>query len=118
MPVFRSGRRIGYYFGDLLSRQEVIERYGYHAAPYALEAGNDTQYIDPACNRCPLSFANSRASAQCNARFASRATVVAGETRVAVMATRNVFHGDEIFIDYGANYGSLAGEAGCSHSTR
>lgn len=100
--VFKPNEVIAPYYGDEITRAELFERYGQDTGPYALE-GQAGLIVDAACRRGVGSLANgSRGSLRPNARFAD--SYAGGAHRLVVRATKNIRHGQEIIIAYGAHY--------------
>jgi hypothetical protein len=100
---FAPGEEICTYDGELLSKEQIDERYGDEKgdyAPYALAIGRNWA-IDGACHRGIGSTANAQKKKRdTNAKF-----VVSHITRSArIVATKHIFSGDEIFVSYGTNY--------------
>lgn len=102
--VFRPGDKLGKYIGERLTLAQLHERYGVDATPpYALEisksgADGNGIYLDPALDRGFLSIANAKTVAtQCNARFMNPNN----QHEVSIVATKNIRHGDEVFLHYG-----------------
>lgn len=97
-PNRKRGDFIIDYTGEVLSGSETAARYGHaNTVPYGAWL-NSHSIIDAACLRGAGSFANHKHRAHANARL------VCARSRVYIEATRNIQHGDEIFIDYGRDY--------------
>lgn len=95
-PVFRKNENIAKYTGDVVTEAELDARYGgdvNYTAPYALLMNG--VIIDAGCNRGIASIANHKPPSQANSEFTET-----GKIR----ATKNIYDGREIFVDYGPNY--------------
>ncbi len=93
--VFREGDTIVRYEGEAISRAELQDRYGDKTAPYAFSLSTN-RAIDAAGHRGIGSLANRAPPAsRNNATFTSTGLV---------KATRNIRHGQEIFLAYGPSY--------------
>lgn len=95
--MFKVKDKIVEYTGELITKEQQQERYGSKTASYAL--GSSKGVLDSACERGVASFANTKPFAQCNARFSQ-----GKDGRVWVVASKNVYDGDEILIYYGKDY--------------
>jgi len=105
--VFRKDDVIAKYIGEYTTRDETNLRYGTKTAPYALEI-SPTKVIDASLKRGLGSLANSkRLKRDCNAKLT--ATAGAGYLK----ATKNIRHGEEIYVYYGNDY-----EFDTEHSTK
>ena len=107
--VFKKGDTVGYYRGELLSKQNVDKRYGKTGnAPYTVATsrssvvGNNNKHIDAGCKRGLMSLANgSRGMSGANARFIDN---IRPDKTIAVKATKNIRHNKEIVVHYGKLY--------------
>ena len=106
--VFRKGETITEFFGEILTAEELVERYGHETAPYAARFRND-EYIDPACERCAASMANNARGTQFrnNASFSPDYRNNKLNIKCSVATIK---HGQEIFLAYG-NAHRMAGAA-------
>lgn len=96
--MFKNNDKIVEYTGEKITKEEQHRRYGAKTASYAL--GSRTGVIDSACERSVASFANTiKPKAKCNARFSE-----GKDGRIWVVATKNIYDGDEILVDYGKEY--------------
>lgn len=97
-PVFKKGQRIVHYVGERVSAAELDRRYDYdghnNTAPYAIKK------LDAACLRGVASLINSPygSGKRSNVLFKDE-----GEG-VVVVAKKNLYHGDELFVHYGSDY--------------
>ena len=98
-PIFRPNERIIRYDGELLTRQQVDDRYGVYTAPYAVQLGNNI--VDAAKQRGVGCLANHKPHGRANARFAVGRI---GGPHIVLIANRAIRNGDEIFVDYGHEY--------------
>ena len=101
--VFRTGARICMYNGQLIDVQELIRRYGYNTAPYAIQLHNEDgeqQFEDASIERGIGSLANhSCVKSKINARLS-----ISRGNRAQLIATKNIRGGQEILVDYGDDY--------------
>ena len=102
--LFRKGDEICPYFGEILTKTQLDNRYpGDVTAPYALRINNN-KFIDSACfmsigakgNKPPTGR-----SAMANASLLE----VTGNTDIGrIVAKKNIRNGSEIFLSYGRTY--------------
>lgn len=99
--VFKKGQEICPYFGEILNKNQIKQRYiDGITAPYGLQVSND-KYIDSACfqsigakaNKAPTGVRN-------NAKFVTAYT----KPYARVVAQNNIRNGKEIFVSYGQSY--------------
>ena len=95
-PVFKKNQIIVQYQGEEITRQELINRYGNHTAPYAVKKNNNL-YIDSAGERGIASLANTN-------RGTNKTANVELTTHLNFKAKKNIYDGDEILISYGNGY--------------
>ena len=110
--VFKKGDYIIEYTGEALSPGQLYKRYGPNTAPYAMATDDEKVFIDSACIRTMGALINGSygaAAGMDNTSFA-----VDGK-RVFIIADRNIVHGEELFVDYGSDYGK--GEHSMDHKT-
>jgi len=107
--VFRKTATIIEYDGEVIDDDELVERYDYQTAPYAVKQKRNCN-VDCACRRCVASNANTLAGHN-NASF----SVNNRQNVVKVVATKNIKNGDEIFLSYGKSYKF---NENAEHSTR
>lgn len=110
---YSRGSRVTFLDGEVLTRGAFLARHGDDSdrlAPYAIEATHQT-YIDAADETLcayPGRYANHGDSRDCNALFivdsVCRASRGARPYRVSIKARRAIAAGDEIFVNYGADY--------------
>lgn len=100
---------IGTYFGDVLSREELDQRYpGQQIAPYGVNltfTGTDGDVhsvsLDAACLRSFVSLINHHSTDNnCVLGADSDSTV----PFIFISVTRPILHGEPILLDYGADY--------------
>lgn len=96
--VFRAGDTICGYRGQVISTDEINERYDGYNAPYAVQI-NQNNAIDCACKRGVGSLANTYPGHN-NARF----SVNSRDRTVSIKATKNIRNGREIYLAYGNAY--------------
>ena len=112
--VFRKGDFIIEYTGEILGPQELYTRYGPNTAPYAMATDDDQVFIDSACLRSSMGALINGAYG--NARSRENTSFVVHGTRVFIKADCDIRHGEELFIDYGDEYGD--GEHVMKHTTK
>lgn len=96
--VFARDDTIIEYIGEIISKKRLDSRYGDYTAPYALQQSRN-KISDAACERGVASLANTSSKTLINAKFYyERAQLI----MTAIKAIRN---GQEIFVDYGKEYG-------------
>jgi hypothetical protein len=86
------------YVGEVLNLVELDARYGDTTAPYALRISDDV-VIDAACHRGVGAMINHSAEHP-NTEFVINADVL----DVDIVATRDILAGEELFVNYGAEY--------------
>jgi hypothetical protein len=127
-PVFREGDTIVPYVGDLLTVQQIDALYGPHGlAPYPASVGAtgaraaNRWEVDGALLRGAANFANScrAANARTQACTQNASIKVVPGSYPRLMATQNIYDGDEIFVRYGRNYWDVSeGSQGGSFENR
>ncbi len=110
--VFKNGDYIIEYTGEILSPDQLYKRYGPNTAPYTMATDDENVFIDSACVRTMGALINGSYGAAYGK--ANTSFVVEGK-RVFIRADRNIVHGEELFIDYGSDYGK--GEHRMNHKT-
>ena len=101
--IFRKRQYIIDYIGEQITQQELDNRYGRdNVAPYALCDSNSSKdkCIDSACVRGIASMINHNVGKNSNVMFTSSPR--GGQFRV--IATKNIYNGEEIFVNYGSEY--------------
>lgn len=107
--VFRKDDTLIGYRGEVISKQELDERYGGdYTAPYALQVNRNT-CIDAACVRGVASTADASPN-NTNSRFSVH------HNTASLKATKNIRNGEEIFVSYGRAY--RLHEEGVRHETK
>ena len=100
--LFKTGDTIIEYDGEIITQQQLNNRYDsathQYTAPYGLKVQNRIE--DAACRRGVGSIANHGDSRHSNARFSRSNT---GQP-VKLFATKNIRNGDEILVNYGRSY--------------
>lgn len=98
--LFRPNAIICDYGGERITKQALNTRYGNYTAPYALFIRHTRggYYKNAACKRGPGAMANHADAASANAKLAH----TGGGT---IVATKPIYDGDEILVDYGQEYG-------------
>jgi hypothetical protein len=101
--VFRNGDVIVDYNGEPVSQAELDRRYDRngteYSAPYGIINYLTDQRYDGACRRGVGNLANHGRGHNKNADLTSLAN-----GQVVLTATKNIVNGDEIIVDYGADY--------------
>lgn len=95
-PVFKKGDILAHYDGEEITRNQLIERYGNHTAPYAVKKNNNL-YIDAAGKRGVASIANT-------SRNTNLKPNVELTAKLNLKAKKNIYSGDEILISYDKGY--------------
>jgi hypothetical protein len=124
---FEIGDIICVYYGELLTKEALDDRYGDATGPYSMQSGQSAMVVDGACLRSPAVYANdlsnssSRrpAASEYNAEFtdvdAANIDEVYGQgisslagTVVCLVATKRITASNdrlvEIHVDYGDTY--------------
>jgi hypothetical protein len=109
--VFRKGDVLTPYIGELLSQEELDDRYEEdEVAPYVdtVEVGmnGDDMYVDGACMRGVASLANDAIpGSMCTGKCKTNARFWSGDGNYPILeAIRSIRDGDEIFVEYGLKY--------------
>lgn len=100
--VFDVGDVIIPYDGEIITKQQLDQRYGDdEIAPYALEREktDPPDFIDAACERGLGAFANHKPESEANAKYSHHS-----EKGMAIVAIKPIKHREEIFVDYGEDY--------------
>lgn len=105
--VFKEGNPICKYAGDLLTKEQLDDRYGEFTAPYAAGIGSKSDAIDAACSRSAGAMANHASGELANAYIGQVDKpvnlpdgTVGIKSTLKLFAWRPIKSGDEIFIDY------------------
>ncbi len=119
MRNFRKGARVGHYGGELLTADEMYNRYnwmrkdsGRHlviTAPYALGTEGSDNVNDAARVRGATSYCNSTRGT------GIQPNAVLGDKYV--QALRSITAGEEILVNYGDEYWTCAGPECATHRT-
>ena len=100
MILFCKDDKICDYDGELIHNNDLNERYGLYTAPYGLQLSN-RNFLDSACSRGVGSLINHHINhGRINARF----SVHPNRRSAVIKATKNIYNGEEIFVDYGNSY--------------
>ena len=103
-PVFNPRDNIIDYHGKEKTIDEINEQYGEdNTAPYAVEY-KQNQAIDSASKRGVASLANHKPRRYINAELVPKKDNTRRIVGVQIQATKRIFHGDEIFVNYGRTY--------------
>jgi len=96
--IFKKNQRITEYKGEILTRNELEDRYGNKTAPYGL-AINHNAYEDCACRRRIGSLSNTG-----NKKRDNNAQFYLYRGRPYIKAIKNIYNGEEILTNYGDSY--------------
>ena len=106
--IFREGEVILYYYGFPLTDQEYDQKYSAFTAPYVVGSKTrpDAPLADAALFRSVAALANHRPAATCNANFEAVYPTAnhTGDFRYAIVASKNIKGGKEIYVNYGQTY--------------
>ena len=97
--VFKKNETIAPYMGELLTNEDLQNRYDDYTAPYGIYVSKN-QNRDAACDRGLGSLINHKPSAQSNVKF----SVNPQNKTVSIKAKRNIRNGEELFANYGNEY--------------
>jgi hypothetical protein len=127
-PVFTEGQTVMYMGGELLSEKEHGALFGECGTPFAVSAG-DGQVLDATLYRNPACYINSvlpdcgspTSPNGCGASGSPMSLTIPNmkmwyETdtgNVSITALRDIYDGEELFLDYGPGY---AWDIGCTVS--
>ena len=107
-PIFRNRDYIIDYDGENIDLNTLNERYGDDCtAPYAVKKRQNVRYIDCATTRCVGSLINHDNNSNCE--FYNSGQLM------KIRATRNIYHNQELFINYGSEF--LLDEPNCLSTT-
>lgn len=107
--IFKSGKKITQYHGEIIDIDELIERYGNKTAPYTIEIREDDLYEDGAIERGVGAIANTKPNH-------NNATISIYRGRASLKASKNIRNGEEIFLSYGRSF--KVNQAGVEFSTK
>jgi hypothetical protein len=109
--IFKKGERICYYEGEVLTHDQFLERYTAHdkTAPYTVQLHNN-KFEDGALKRGIGSLLNHKRMSGCNCKLS-----ISHNNRAQIIATKNIYNYEELFINYGRSY--RFNEAGVETST-
>jgi hypothetical protein len=109
--IFKKGDRICYYEGEVLTHDQFLDRYSNadKTAPYTVQL-HKNKYEDGALKRGIGSMINHKPTAQCNCKLS-----ISHNNRAQIIATKNIYNYEELFINYGRSY--QFNEAGVETST-
>ena len=96
--VFKKGNKICDYNGEIINRDTLIERYGMNNDDYVIEL-NHSLYEDGAKVRGIGTIPNHKTNRYTNARLSIKRS-----NEGQVVATKDIKHDDEIFVNYGRSY--------------
>lgn len=106
--IFRANDTITLYKGEIIDKDELIERYSNKTPPYVVGINNN-RYEDGAKRRGIGSIANTKAGH-------NNATISVHNGYAKIKATKNIYNGDEIFLSYGRSH--KLNEPNVSHKTK
>jgi hypothetical protein len=103
--VFRSGEEIIIYDGKIVDSKVIHDSYRDYTAPYAVKIYGVPKVKDAACKRGVAAIANTHNNPEMrNARIITKVTPRTLRRSVVLVATKDIFHGQEIINDYGHEY--------------
>ena len=103
--VFRSGEEIIIYDGKIVDSKVIHNSYRDYTAPYAVKIYGVPKVKDAACKRGVAAIANTHNNPEMrNARIITKVTPRTLRRSVVLVATKDIFHGQEIINDYGHEY--------------
>lgn len=106
-PVFRKGEKICDYTGEVLSPDQMRERYGQLAAPYVekvTDRHGRKKFIDSAIKRNAVSHAADRTRTDPALKPNAKFVPVPQQEQLKVIALKDIYPGEEIFLNYGNQY--------------
>jgi SET domain-containing protein len=97
--IFKPNDDICNYFGQVVTKEILDERYGNYTAPYGIEvSANQNKYEDTATQRGIGSLINHRPKSRTNCRFVNNYQFI------KIRAHKNIRNGAKLFINYGRDY--------------
>jgi hypothetical protein len=97
--VFKPGDDICNYFGEVVTKEILDERYGDHTAPYGIVvSANQNKYEDTALQRGIGSLINHKVKSRTNCKFVNNYHFI------KIRSHKNIRNGVELFINYGNDY--------------
>ena len=96
--VFRRGDVVTKYEGEVMTDAGLTARYGNYTAPYGISVSNDV-YENGACRRGAGAMINHATGNRVNVEFVEN-----GDNRSEIRALKAIRNGQELLVDYGANY--------------
>lgn len=97
--VFKPGNIICPYMGEKIDKEELDARYpGDITAPYVIALRGTNKYEDAACERGIGSIINHKPKAEANAQLITKGR------HAVVVALKNIYQDEEIFVFYSAEY--------------
>jgi len=94
--LFKKGATICKYFGEVIDRDTLIERYSDKTGPFVIGISNN-RFEDGAKTRGVGSLANTNPHHQ-------NASISVYNGRASLKATKNIKNGDEVYLSYGREY--------------
>jgi len=105
--IFKKGKTIVKYSGEIIDKDELISRYSNKTAPYTIQVSKN-RYEDGSVVRGVGSLANTKPNH-------NNATISISNGTAKLKATKNIRNGDEIFLSYGKSY--KVNESGVNYKT-
>jgi hypothetical protein len=105
--VFKKGKTITKYFGEMIDVEESNDRCRDSTAPFAIEITHNL-FEDGATKRVVGAIANTKP-------YHNNATISIYQNHAQLKATKNIYHNEEIFLSYGRAFRLV--EDGVSHKT-
>lgn len=94
--MFKKGQMVVEYDGEVIGREELERRYREFTAPFGIQA-TASVYEDGACRRGVGTMVNH--SKRANVMFYR-----GGRNRIKLRATKHIYNGQELLVDYGREY--------------
>ena len=94
--LFKKGEKIAKYYGEIIDKDELINRYEDKTPPYVIGISNN-RYEDGAVKRGIGSLANTLPNH-------NNATISIHNGYASLKCSKNIKNGDEIYLSYGKSY--------------
>jgi hypothetical protein len=98
--VFKKKDKICPYYGDVLNEDEYNARARNPIYTLRLRGGENPLYEDAACERGIGSIINHTTTRNSNVRF----SIGNNPKKGWIVATKNIYNGDELLVNYGSDY--------------
>jgi len=97
--VFQNKDEIIPYYGQQVTRNDIINRYGTSTAPYGIQVTN-ANFQDGALKRGLGTLVNHKSNKDANVRF----SVKRNKRDVGLVATKRIRNKQELFVNYGKSF--------------